>query len=164
MDKPGIIREITRLDYSAIQQIYAEGLATGIATFETQTPDWTTWDQKYYRQCRFLMEKDEQILAWAALTPVSTREVYRGVAEISIYVATKARGQGIGLQLLQYLIEHADKAGFWTLQASIFRQNIASIRLHEKVGFRIVGIREKIAQRDGEWHDNVLMERRNAQE
>ncbi len=119
-----------------------------------------TWDQKYLRQCRFLLEEHEHILAWAALTPFSNREVYRGVAEISIYVAPSASGRGVGFTLLSHLVNCADASGFWTLQAAIFRQNEASIRLHKKAGFRIVGIRERIAQRDGIWHDNVLMERR----
>ncbi|GJM35473.1 MAG: phosphinothricin N-acetyltransferase [Saprospiraceae bacterium] len=160
MHKHWHIREITQLDYLAIRQIYSDGLATGIASFETKVPDWTTWDQKYHRQCRFLLEEGSEILAWAALTPVSTREVYKGGAEISIYVNTSARGQGCGYFLLQHLIKCSEAAGFWTLQASIFSENKASIHLHEKAGFRMVGYRERIAQRDGQWHDNVLMERR----
>lgn len=155
------IRPLLSTDWAAVKRIYEEGLATGIATFETSAPaDWEAWDHKYLAPCRWACEREEEVVAWAALTPFSKREVYKGVAEVSIYVAQNARGYGIGKQLLQQLIHSAKKEGFWTLQAAIFGQNTASIHLHLQLGFRKVGLRERIAQLDGLWHDNVLLELR----
>lgn len=147
--------------YPAVRRIYEEGLATGIATFETKSIDWAAWDEKYLPVCRLVAIADGEIIGWAALTPYSKREVYRGVGEVAIYVGEKSRGKGIGQALLGELISRAEKEGFWTLQAVIFSQNKASIALHQQAGFRTVGFRERIAQRDGAWHDNVLMERRS---
>jgi phosphinothricin acetyltransferase len=147
-------------DWPAVRQIYVEGIATGRATFETDAPEWTAWNKKYLSHPRLVARKGEGVLGWAALTPYSARYAYRGVAEISIYIAATARGQGVGNRLLAELVSQADTAGFWTLQAGIFPENEASVRLHQKHGFRIVGRRERIAQLHGVWQDVYLMERR----
>ncbi|MCH9660139.1 MAG: GNAT family N-acetyltransferase [Bacteroidetes bacterium] len=147
--------------YPKVAQIYAEGLHSGMASFEVHIPDWETWNTKFFEQCRYVVFKENELVAWCALSVVSKRAVYHGVAENTIYVSQKARGLGIGKQLLTHLITKSEEAGFWTLQAGIFTQNKPSIELHKHCGFRIVGTREKIAQRDGIWHDNVLMERRS---
>lgn len=155
------IRPLLSADWVTVKRIYEEGLATGIATFETSAPvNWEAWDHKYFPSCRWVCERQAEVVAWAALTPFSKREVYKGVAEVSIYVAQSARGNGIGKHLLQHLIQSAKQESFWTLQAAIFGQNTASIQLHLQLGFREVGRRERIAQRDGAWHDNVLLELR----
>ena len=156
------IQPLQKEHYPQVAAIYAEGLATGIASFETQIPDWQQWDEKFLDICRFVYMKEDQMAAWCALSAVSKRAVYRGVAEDTIYVASRFQKQGIGKKLLQHLIDESEKAGFWTLQAGIFPENESSIRLHEKCGFRRIGIRKKIAQRRGKWHDNVLLERRVA--
>lgn len=156
-----IIRPLLKEDYTHCAQIYQDGLDTGMATFETIVPDWVSWDVKFLKQCRFVAIKEEVILGWVALTPFSTREVYKGVAEVTLYISKTARGKGIGRALLMAVIKESERAGFWTLQAKIFAQNEASIALFQKCGFRIVGVREKLAMRDGIWHDNVLLERRS---
>jgi thioredoxin type arsenate reductase len=147
--------------YKSVSEIYAEGLATGIASFETAVPSWQQWNEKFLPACRFVVLIDTQVAAWCALSTVSKRAVYKGVAEDTIYVAERHQAKGIGKELLTYLINESEKAGFWTLQAGIFSENNASIKLHNDCGFRILGIREKIAERDGKWYDNVLMERRS---
>ena len=135
-------------------------MASGIATFETEVPDWNTWNQKFLPECRFIILKNGQIAGWCALSAVSKRMVYKGVAEVTIYIAANFHRQGLGKGLLNHLIQESEAQGFWTLNAAIFPQNVPSIQLHKECGFRIVGTREKIAQRDGKWHDNVLLERR----
>lgn len=125
-------------------------------------PDWSRWDASHHRSCRLVVEEDGEVLGWAALSPVSRRAVYRGVAEVSIYVAPEARGRGLGTELLESLVESSEKEGFWTLQTSIFPENESSIALHAKAGFRVVGSRERIAAHHGCWRDTVLMERRSA--
>lgn len=152
---------LTEAHYTEVAAIYAEGLATGVATFETSVPSWSEWNSKFLDKCRFVAIQDEVVAGWCALSQVSKRAVYKGVAEDTIYIAKKFQGLGIGKKLLKYLINASEDAGFWTLQAGIFPQNKASIRLHEDCGFRVLGIREKIAERDGKWHDNVLLERRS---
>jgi len=152
---------LTEDHFPEVAQIYKEGLSTGVATFETEVPSWDKWNSKFLPQCRFVVVEDEKVIAWAALSAVSKREVYRGVAEDTIYVGTGNWGKGIGRSLLSHLVSESEKAGFWTLQAGIFPENERSIKLHENCGFRILGIREKVAQRDGTWYDNVLMERRS---
>ncbi len=154
------IRRINKEDYTSIAQIYKEGLATGIASFETEIPTWEKWNNKFLPDCRFVVLVDEEIAAWCALSAVSKRYVYRGVAENTIYVASKFQHKGIGKILLLHLIDESEKHGFWTLQAGIFPQNKPSIHLHESCGFRIIGIRERIGVRDGIWYDNVILERR----
>lgn len=153
---------ITEQNFTQVQAIYAEGLATEVATFETQIPDWSSWHLGHHSFARIAALKNQQLLGWAALSPVSQRKVYWGVAEISIYIAAVARGQGVGKFLLNELIGQSEANGIWTLQSSVFRENIASIALHKGCGFRIIGHREKIAQRNGRWYDNVLLERRSA--
>jgi Sortase and related acyltransferases len=147
--------------FVAVSAIYLEGLATGVASFETEAPSWGQWDEKFLHPCRFVAMVHSEVAGWCALSAISKRQVYSGVAEDTIYIASKFQGKGIGKTLLRFLISESEKAGFWTLQAGIFPQNKASIALHEQCGFRIVGTRKKIAQRDGKWHDNVLMERRS---
>jgi phosphinothricin acetyltransferase len=156
------IRSLEKEHYRQVAAIYAEGLATGIASFETQIPDWKQWDEKFLAVCRYVAMVEDEVVAWCALSAVSKRAVYKGVAEDTIYVASKFQKRGIGKKLLQHLIDESEKAGFWTLQAGIFPENESSIQLHEKCGFRRIGFREKIAQRNGKWHDNVLLERRVA--
>lgn len=148
--------------YPGVARIYEDGQATGIATFETSVPSWKAFNSKFLQQGRYVALIDEDMVAWCALSAVSKRQVYRGVAETTLYVDKNSRGKGIGTLLLNYLISESEKMGLWTLQARIFRQNKASIRLYEKCGFRKVGIREKIAQRNGIWYDNVEMERRSS--
>jgi L-amino acid N-acyltransferase YncA len=150
-------------DWAAICTIYAEGIATGNATFETDYPDWEKWNGSHVQGCRLVARAGDDVVGWAALSRVSTRAVYAGVVEVSVYVAESARGRGVGAALLTALIAESEEAGFWTLQASIFPENVASVKLHERCGFRLVGRRERIAQRDGRWRDTVLMERRSEQ-
>lgn len=148
-------------DWPAVKAIYREGIATGNATFETEVPDWETWNADHLDCCRLVARKQGRIHGWAALTPVSGRCVYAGVAEVSIYVKASARGQGVGGALLRALIKASEDAGIWTLQAGIFPENEVSIALHEACGFRIVGHRERLGQLKGTWRDVVLMERRS---
>ena len=155
------IELLDKTHYPSVSKIYTEGLATGIASFETNIPDWKNWDEKFLNQCRYIALIKNEIVAWCALSAVSKREVYKGVAEHTIYVSKLHQGKGIGKKLLKHLIYESEKAGFWTLQAGIFSENTASIKLHKVCGFRIVGVRKSIAKREGKWHDNVLMERRS---
>lgn len=149
-------------DWPAIQKIYSEGIATGNATFETETPGWKKWDQRHLQDCRLVARDSQRVLGWAALGPVSARRVYSGVAEVSVYVASAARGRGVGKMLLQSLIERSEGCGIWTLQAGVFPENISSVALHKSCGFREVGVRQKLGQRDGIWRDVLLLERRSS--
>ncbi|MBI3960119.1 MAG: N-acetyltransferase [Chloroflexi bacterium] len=155
------IRPLNPIDWPAVRRIYAEGIATGNATFEQSAPEWDEWDAGKLTAPRLAAEVDSAVAGWAALSPTSKRHVYRGVAEVSVYVAASVRGQGVGRALLAELVEQSEVAGIWTLQAGIFPENAASIRLHERRGFRIVGRREKIGQMGGVWRDVLLMERRS---
>lgn len=155
------IRPLVAADYPTVAQIYAEGIATKMATFETEVPNWTIWNTKYHPFCRFVAEVGGQIGGWIAISPISKRYCYRGVAEVSVYVGKDFRGQKIGKTLLAHLVRAATNSGIWTLQAGIFANNKVSIKMHEQQGFRVLGVREKIAQLDGIWCDNVLMERRS---
>jgi len=155
------IRPLEKEDWQTVQRIYQEGMDTGIATFETQCPDWKTWDSKFLQSCRIVVEENNQILGWAALTPTSKRAVYKGVVEVTIYIDLNQTGRGIGTKLMTALVEASEAAGFWTLQSSILSENKPSIQLHLKAGFRILGTREKIAKRDGIWKDTVFLERRS---
>jgi phosphinothricin acetyltransferase len=148
-------------DWPEVARIYAEGIATGIATFEAEVPSWATWDAGHLGHSRWVAAGAEGLLGWSALSPVSRRACYAGVAEVSIYVSAGARGDGIGGRLLHALIESAEAGGIWTLQAGIFAENHASLRLHESWGFRLVGRRERIAQLAGRWRDTMLFERRS---
>ena len=149
-------------DWPQVAAIYAEGIATGNATFETSGPEWTQWDAAHLASPRLLARTAKKIAGWAALSPVSRRAVYAGVAEVSVYVSKDMRGQGIGHLLLEALVEASEKQGLWTLQAGIFPENTASIALHKQAGFRVVGTRERLGCMDGVWRDVVLMERRSA--
>ena len=154
-------REMTDADRDSVLRIYQEGIETGNATFETHAPDWAQWIESHAQECRLVAEADGRVRGWAALSPVSRRSVYRGVAEVSVYVAREARGRRIGSLLLAALIECAEAAGYWTLQASIFPENEVTRHLHTSLGFREVGRRERIGQLDGQWRDTLLLERRS---
>jgi phosphinothricin acetyltransferase len=155
------IRPLEPADWEAVRDIYAEGIATGNATFETEVPDWETWDRTHLERCRFVGESDTGLDGWSALSGVSDRCVYGGVAEVSVYVATESRGRGVGSALLRHLVTASEGAGFWTLQAGLFRENEGSLRLHEREGFRVVGCRERLGKLDGRWRDVLLLERRS---
>ena len=149
-------------DWPSVQRIYAEGIATGNATFETEVPDWETWDRNHRLECRLVARSGDAVIAWAALSPVSARACYAGVAEHSIYVDESFRGLGIGKSLLAAFIAASEAAGFWTLQSSIFPENLASIAVHLACGFRILGRRKRVAMLNGVWRDTVVVERRSA--
>lgn len=155
------IRIFEEKDWTSVSEIYAQGIATGIATFETKVPSYDVWNEKFIKTCRLVAEDGNQVVGFAVLSQVTKREVYKGVAEVTIYITESQRGKGIGKQLLDTLVIESENDGFWTLQAGIFSLNHASIELHKKCGFRIVGLREKIGKRNGIWYDNVLMERRS---
>jgi L-amino acid N-acyltransferase YncA len=159
---PIAIAALTPADWDDVRRIYAEGIATGNATLETETPSREKWDRGHRADARFVAREDGRIVGWAALSPVSERCVYEGVAEVSVYVAADARGRGVGRRLLDELIRSSEDAGVWTLQAGIFPENAASIAVHEKCGFRVVGVREKLGRLRGRWRDVVLLERRSA--
>jgi len=146
-------------DWDAVRQIYEQGISTGNATFETSAPDWTTWDAAHLHDHRLVADDGTAVIGWAALSPVSDRCVYAGVAEHSVYVHSDARGRGVGCALLEALIATSEPAGIWTIQTGIFPENTASMRLHQGCGFRIVGVRERIGQHHGRWRDTVLLER-----
>jgi len=151
---------MTADDWPAVRAIYQAGIATGHATFETTAPDWAAWDDSHLPEHRLVAELDGAVVGWVALSPVSDRCVYAGVAEHSVYVDADHRGHGIGTVLLLALIESAEAAGFWTIQTGIFPENTASVTLHQRCGFRIVGRRERIGQIDGVWRDSLLLEHR----
>ena len=155
------ILPMSAADWPAVRAIYEQGIATGNATFEKSAPDWEKWDAAHLPHCRLVAHSGGEVLAWAALSPVSSRCVYAGVAEVSIYVATGARGRGIGLTLLSALVEASERENIWTLQAGIFPENAASSELFRKAGFRMLGRRERLGQMDGRWRDVILMERRS---
>ena len=156
-----MIRNLRNSDAQSVLEIYRQGLDTGEASFETEAPDWQTWQAKYLPHSRLVWEQDGQLLGWAALAPASARDCYRGVAEVSIYVANDFLGQGIGSKLMAALIAESERNGIWSLYSSIFPENSATLRLHLRHGFREVGIRERIAQRDGRWRNTLILERRS---
>jgi phosphinothricin acetyltransferase len=155
------IRPLEASDWPAVEAIYAAGIATGEATFETAPPSWVEFDTGRLPDHRLVALEDGEVVGWAALSPTSSRACYAGVVEHSVYVAEEARGRGIGRLLMDALVTGADAAGLWTIQTSIFPENAASVALHERVGFRVVGRRERIAQLDGVWRDTLLLERRS---
>ncbi|MGC4100507.1 N-acetyltransferase family protein [Ferruginibacter sp.] len=156
-----LIQTMLATHWPAVKKIYEEGIATGNATFQTAAPEWTEWDEGHVRTPRLVAVENDEVLGWAALTPVSGRCVYAGVGEVSVYVATAERGKGIGKKLLEALITGSEKNNFWTLQAGIFPENTGSIKVHEDCGFRIIGRREKIGKMNGIWRDTLLLERRS---
>lgn len=157
------IRPLKPSDWPAVRRIYREGIATGDATFETEVPSWERWDGSHLASCRFVAvrERDGETVGWAALSPVSDRCVYGGVAEVSVYVAEGARGRGVGSALLERLVQGSEEAGIWTLQAGIFPENAGSIAIHLARGFRVVGVREKLGRLGDRWRDVTLLERRS---
>jgi len=148
-------------DWNQVRAIYQQGIQTGDATFETDLSSWENWDAGHLPACRLVARVGEKIIGWAALSAVSNRDCYAGVAEISIYVSSGHRGSGVGKQLLKKLIDCSERHGFWTLQATILAENLASINLHLGSGFRLVGRRERIGKLNGIWRDTVLLERRS---
>ena len=146
---------------AAVLAIYEAGIASGNASFETQTPDWPTWDSKHLPDHRFVALENNTVRGWIAASPTSDRCVYTGVVEESIYIEPLARGRGIGVRLMETLIASTEAAGIWTLQSGVFRENEASLKLHTRCGFRVVGVRERIGQHDGRWRDVLFLERRS---
>lgn len=155
------IRQMEAKDWVAVSTIYSEGIATGFATFEKDIPTYEVWDSAHMKSCRLVAERKDSVLGWAALSPVSSRCVYGGVGEVSVYVGQNSRGMGAGQLLIKALIDASEKEGLWTLQSGIFPENKGSIKLHEEVGFRFIGKRERVGKLDGVWKDNVLYERRS---
>ena len=156
-----IVENMGSQDWEAVRAIYEEGIATGNATVETQAPAWEHWNSVHRHDCRLVARDGDKVIGWAALSPVSDRDAYAGVAEVSVYVADHSRGNGVGKLLLSSLVAASESLGVWTLQASIFVENEASIALHASCGFRSVGTRERIGCLDGRWRDTLLMERRS---
>ncbi len=156
-----IVRHFESSDYHQVAEIYRQGIAGGLATFQTDVPVWEDWNAAHLTVCRLAAFENEIMAGWAALTPVSGRCVYAGVAEVSVYIHQDFRGRGLGKLVLNALVSESEKAGIWTLQSGIFPENTASIGLHQSCGFRMVGYRERIGKKDGQWKDTVLMERRS---
>lgn len=155
------IRQMLPADWQTVKEIYESGLATGRASFETSAPGWEKWDSSHLPFARLVANDQEKVIGWAALSPVSDRCVYGGVAEVSVYVADNHRGKGVGKLLLQQLIIESEANGIWTVQAGIFKDNPASVKMHETAGFRVVGYREKIGKLKGAWKDTLILERRS---
>lgn len=155
------VRDLRPGDWSEVARIYAEAIATGNATFETEVPSWAAWEAAHLPEHRLVAEDEGRVVGWIALAPVSSRPCYRGVAEISVYVAGHARGRGVGSALLAALVERSERAGIWTLQTSVFPENAASLALLRRFGFRAVGTRERIGRLHRAWRDTVLVERRS---
>ena len=156
-----IIREMEKQDWPSVKSIYESGIQTGVATFETSVPDWEQWDETHLKLGRLVAVEEGSVIGWTALSPVSSRCIYGGVAEISVYVAPDNRGKRVGKKLLKELLPRSEEMGIWTLQSSVFKENVASQKLHLSIGFRMIGYRERIGQLHGVWRDNVLFERRS---
>jgi phosphinothricin acetyltransferase len=157
-----MLRIMLKGDSQNVLEIYRMGLETGNATFETIVPSWQEWDSKHLSHSRFVSEEDGIVTGWAALSPFSSREVYKGVAELSIYVAAGFRGKRTGSGLMEIIIASSERNGIWTLFSSVFPENVATIKLHQKFGFREIGKRERIAKLNGVWRDTILLERRSS--
>jgi L-amino acid N-acyltransferase YncA len=155
------IQNMQPAHWQFVKAIYEEGIVTGHATFETQSPGWEDWNEAHLQEPRLIALDHDQITGWAALTPVSGRCIYAGVAEVSVYVGKDQRGKGVGKTLLRALVEASEKNNFWTLQAGIFPENTSSLKIHETCGFRIIGCREKIGKMNGIWRNTFLLERRS---
>lgn len=153
------VRDLRPDDWPAVRAIYEDGIRSG-ATFETEAPTWEAWDA-VHPELRLVAEREGEVVGWAALSPYSDRCCYRGVGEVSVYIAAAARGSGVGRVLLGALVERSEEAGYWTLNAGLFPENEASLRLHEACGFRLIGVRERLGQLDGVWRDTVWLERRS---
>lgn len=156
-----LIDSMAETDWPSVRRIYEQGIATGEATFRIVVPEWQEWDESHLPFCRLVMRLDGEIQGWAALSPVSRRAVYRGVAEVSVYVSASSRGTGYGHRLLAALVDCSEQKGLWTLQASIFPENAASLAVHSKCGFTTVGIRKALGCLHGRWRDVALLERRS---
>lgn len=155
------IEKMRPCDWEEVREIYLEGIATGHATFQKDAPSWEEWDRSHNPECRIVARLDRDVVGWSALSPISSRSVYAGCGEVSVYVSQKHNRRGIGSLLLKTLIEISEQNGFWTLQSSIFPENEGSIKLHKNNGFREVGRRERIGKMDGVWRDTILLERRS---
>ena len=155
------VRELRHEDWPAVRAIYEQGIAGGNATFETEAPTWEDWDRSHLEGHRLVALQDGEVVGWAALAPVSGRCVYAGVTEDSVYVADSAQGRGVGRVLLEELVERSERDGIWTIEAGIFPENEASIELHRRCGFRVVGVHERLGKHNGVWRDVLLMERRS---
>ena len=156
-----VIEPMTTEDWEQVRDIYEEGIRSGNATFETSAPDWEQWDKAHLPLGRLVARSQRAVVGWAALSPVSARKAYAGVAESSIYVSVRAQGKGVGTALQQELTRQSETHGIWTLQGVVFAENTASLALLKKSGFREVGRRERISQLDGRWRDTILLERRS---
>lgn len=161
MDQSLILDKMQGEDWEQVKSIYLEGIETGNATFQQTTPSWKEWDESHLSACRIVVRSNGQVLGWAALSPVSSRCVYAGVAEVSVYVRQNQQGKGIGSLLMECLIKSSEQIGIWTIQAGIFPENQSSIGLHKKWGFKEVGLREKIGRMNGVWRDVLFLERRS---
>ncbi len=158
---PIAIEKLRPKHWPHVARVYAEGIATGNATFETEVPTWEAWDSAHLPEHRFVALREGDVVGWAAVSPVSDRCVYGGVVEHSVYIAASARGLGVGQRLLEELIAATEAAGIWTIQTGIFPENEGSVRLHERVGFQVVGRRKKLGKLNGQWRDVLLLERRS---
>jgi L-amino acid N-acyltransferase YncA len=159
--EPVTIEKLRPQHWPEVARVYEDGIATGNATFETEVPAWEAWDSFHLPEHRFVALRDGTVVGWAAVSPVSDRCVYGGVVENSVYVAETVRGQGVGQRLLEELIASTEAAGIWTIEAGMFPENEGSIRLHERVGFEVVGRRKRLGKLGGEWRDVLLLERRS---
>jgi L-amino acid N-acyltransferase YncA len=155
------VRDLRPGDWPEVSRIFGEGIATGNATFETEVPSWEAWDAAHLDEHRFAAEREARVVGWIALAPVSSRECYAGVAEVSAYVGEKARGEGVGAELLAALVESSERGGIWTLQTGVFPENEASLALLRRFGFHAVGTQERLGRLHGAWRDVVLLERRS---
>ncbi len=155
------IHRMSSADWRRVRAIYEEGIRGGDATFETEAPDWAAWDAAHLPHSRLVARAGGEVVGWAALNPVSDRCAYGGVAEVSVYVAGSSHGRGVGTALLAGLVEASERRGLWTLQAGVFPENRASVALHEKLGFRVVGVRRRLGKLNGVWRDVLLLERRS---
>ena len=156
-----VIAQLQPGDWDQVKEIYLEGIATGHATFETAAPSWEQWDASHLPFARLVARLNGNVIAWAALSPVSQRCVYGGVAEVSVYVSASSRGSGVGRKVLHALIDESEQNGVWTLQAGMFPENTGSLALHQACGFREVGRRQRIGKMNGIWRDTILLERRS---
>ena len=156
-----VVADLRPEHWPEVVRIYAEGIATGDATFETEVPSWERWDAAHVREHRFVALRDGEVVGWVAAGAVSDRCVYAGVVEHSVYVAEAARGLGVGRALLEVLIASTEAAGIWTIQSGVFPENSASLRLHERLGFEVVGRRRRIGKLAGVWRDVIAIERRS---